>query len=647
MRFSNAAQPYNKSTHRPRVLFAVWMFEWRRQGNILLPDNTVFLINPQNYSHMKLAACVTFAVCVSMQLHAQTFTRITSGSIVTDGGASRSVNWIDYDKDGYLDLFVSNGKRGGERNFLYHNEGNGTFSKITSDPIVTFAQPYDGASWADADGDGDLDCFVVAWYDSNNVFFQNGGNGTFTRPNLGAPVNDRGLSETCSWGDYDNDGRLDLYVSNSGLISTGPKRNFLYHNVGGSLVKVDTGIVSTDQFFSRGVSWIDYDNDGDLDLYVVNEENQANNLYKNMFKESGAAWFSRITTGSIVTDIGSSWSASWGDYDNDGDSDVFVANFDGQNDCLYNNNGNGTFTKVAAGDAVTDGGFSGSSAWADFDNDGDLDLFVTTTYSGAATKNLVYKNLLMETGTATLQKVTSGDIANDTGYSYGCAWGDCDRDGDVDLFLAKTFNENENNALYRNDNANGNHWFVMNCVGSGFNTSAIGAKVRVKAAINGTSVWQLRIVEGQSGYCGQNLQLHFGLGNATQIDSLRIEWPSGAIQTHTNVVIDRVANVIQGGGISSVGQLRNERPHQFELKQNYPNPFNPETTLSFVLERTSLATLKVFDQVGREVAMLLNEVRPSGNHSIEWNAQDVSSGVYYYRLTAGEFAQTKPMLLLK
>ena len=271
------------------------------------------------------------------------FTKITSGQLVTDGGASRSVNWVDYDNDGVLDLFVSNGLSTGQNNFLYHGNGspNYTFTKITGSPITSDNEKSDGSTWADFDNDGDLDAFVVNWYGDNNMFYWNNGNGTFTQSTTGPTVNDGGYSETASWGDYDNDGFVDLYVPNSG----GTLENFLYHNNGDqTFTKITSGDIVTETFHSRGVSWIDYDNDGDEDMFVANENGENNNLYKNMLKETSSPDFVKITSGTIVNDGGESWSASWGDYDNDGDQDVFVTNFAGENNFLYQNNDDGTFT---------------------------------------------------------------------------------------------------------------------------------------------------------------------------------------------------------------------------------------------------------------------------------------------------------------
>nr|HMT11738.1 ASPIC/UnbV domain-containing protein [Ignavibacteria bacterium] len=132
------------------------------------------------------------------------------------------------------------------------------------------------------------------------------------------------------------------------------------------------------------------------------------------------------------------------------------------------------------------------------------------------------------TGTASFEKITDGQIVNDLGYSYGFAWADWDADGDLDIFTARTFNENENNSAFLN-NGNNNKWLEIKLTGNATNRSGIGSNVKVRAVIYGTPVWLSRTVEGQSGYCGQNLDLHFGLGNAVSVDSIRVEWQSGAV----------------------------------------------------------------------------------------------------------------------
>jgi hypothetical protein len=198
-----------------------------------------------------------------------------------------------------------------------------------------------------------------------------------------------------------------------------------------SFTRITTGAIVNDGGRSFGSSWGDYDNDGDLDLFVANEL-QNNFLYQN----NGDGTFIKITSGAIVNDGGRSVSSSWGDYDNDGDLDLFVANYlASENNFLYQNNGDGTFTKITTGAIVTDGGRSYGSIWGDYDNDGDLDLFVTNYWGD---NNFLYQN----NGDGSFTKITSGAIVNDGGYSYGSSWGDYDNDGDLDLFVANIVENN-------------------------------------------------------------------------------------------------------------------------------------------------------------------------------------------------------------
>ena len=466
-------------------------------------------------------------------LQSQHFTKVTTGPQSNDGGDSRSVNWIDYDNDGDLDLFVTNGPSVKANNFLYKNNGDGTFTKVNDASVVNDPGSYDGSTWADYDNDGTIDVFSATWYGQKNSLHRQY-KGTFEKINRGAIANDLTFSETASWGDYNNDGYVDLYLANS----SGNKANNLYKNNGdGTFSKVTNGPHVTETKTSRSVDWFDYDNDGDLDIFVANEGGENNTLYRNM----GDGNFIAVTTGVIVTDGGDSFGSSVGDIDNDGDLDLFVANHSNQNDFLYKNNGDGTFTKVISDPVVTSGGYSVGSAFGDVDNDGDIDLFVTNAFSGSAqTKNFLFLN----TGSGSFTKIDTGIAVNDPGWSYGVAMGDYDRDGDLDIFTANCFGANQNNSLYRNE-GNANKWLTVKVNGTVSNKSGIGTKVKVKATIDGIPVWQYRQVAGQSGYCGQNLESHFGLGNATSVDSLVIIFPSGQQSIQTNVPTSQVITITE------------------------------------------------------------------------------------------------------
>ena len=550
---------------------------------------------------------------LSQNIKSQDFIKQEASIVSIDSGASRSVNWIDYDNDNDLDLFISNGLNSGQNNFLYRND-NGTFVKITGQPVVQDAMPSDGASWGDYDNDGLPDVCVVNWYNRIKLLYHNDGNSNFTFESSAVMCNNASYSETCSWGDYDNDGLLDLFVTNSSGTN---HRNYLYKNTGsGNFVKIDTGIVASELGNARGMNWVDIDNDRDLDIFVCREGNQNEFLYMN----NGNGYFTKVTNTPLTSLGGETWSSSWGDYDNDGDLDVFMTNAFNESNYLFRNDGNFTFTEITGGPMVTESGYNAVSGWGDYDNDGDLDMFITQAYvpPGFTQKlvNKLFKNLLMETGTPSFEKITDGILVNDSGYTYGFAWGDYDNDGDLDIATANTYRENQRNALYKNELSNGNKWINVKCTGTVTNKSAIGTKVRVKANINGNAVWQMQEIDGQSGYCGQNLILHFGLGNAAVIDSIKVEWQSGTDQYFTNVTTDQSVTITENGTIISIDEKKINVAKSFELYQNYPNPFNPETVIRYSLSQNRIVTLKLFDAMGKEIATLVNGKQNAGSHEV-------------------------------
>jgi choice-of-anchor A domain-containing protein/uncharacterized repeat protein (TIGR01451 family) len=461
----------------------------------------------------------------------------SSDSIAFDGGLFNKVdnqiygidgiqnNWAsafgDYDGDGYVDLFVANYSPD-SLNQLYHNNGDGTFTKIVSgNPIVTDVASSTSGVWGDYDNDGDLDLYVSNNIGYKNFLYRNEGGGTFTSIQNDPIVNYTGYSHGAAWADYDNDGFLDMFVAD--YFPTG--FNKLYHNNGdGTFEEVTSSPLVTDAAFSVSPAWGDYDNDGDQDLFVANTTNQKNFLYRN----DGNGQFTKITSGAIVNDETQSVGASWGDYDNDGDLDLFVANSGGQNNLLYQNNGDGTFTKITNSVVTTSGGNSHGSAWADIDNDGDLDLLVTNDQDE---DNFLYIN----NGDGTFV-AANNEVTNDAGKSFGSAFADIDNDGDLDLHIAN--HDNEENFLYINEYGTCNNSACFTLVGTKTNTSAYGTKVKVKATINGVPTWQMREVTSLTGggIGGQNdSRVSFGLGDATKMDSIIIYWASGLTEIFTNV----------------------------------------------------------------------------------------------------------------
>lgn len=491
---------------------------------------------------------------IAASVQAQNFTKISTGPFVTTNGDSRSVNWVDVNNDGHPDCMITNGPNGGQNNMLYINNGAGDFNPVSGSPIVMDGQPSDGATWADIDNDGDLDCYVANWYNTSNLLYINNGSVVFV-VNSGTPTISGGYCETASWGDYDKDGKVDLYVTNS----AGANKNLLFHNDGNNIfTKVTTGDMVNDISDSRSVNWTDIDNDGDPDLFITNESNQNEAMYRNE-----GTGFTKVVIGAIVNGLSNTMSSSWGDYDNDGDLDVFLAN-DGSMNALYRNEGNFSFTKMASDTISKTMGNSFSSAWSDIDNDGDLDLYVTNSFGSSLHKNFMYLN----NGNGTFSRMSAGDQVNDLDWSYGCAFGDFNNDGFEDLAVATCRYQGADrpDLLYRNV-PNNNKWITIKLNGTSTNRSAIGTKVRIKAMINGIPTWQMREISAQSGYCSQNdMRAHFGLGNASQIDSIRIEWLSGLKETYVNIGVNQFLNYTEG---QSLGIDESSSATGFEI---FPNP---------------------------------------------------------------------------
>ncbi len=462
-----------------------------------------------------------------------------SGAGLNGASDNWAMAWGDYDNDGNVDLFVTNYAED-QPNQLYHNNGNGTFTQVSPGPIATDTGISLGATWGDYDNDGDLDLFIANNIGTKNWLYRNEGSGNFTKIENDPVSNYDGYSHGVSWVDYDNDGYLDLFVAD--YFST--RFNHLYHNNGdGTFSDVTTATPVLESSSSISGIWGDYNNDGLPDLFVSNINNENNALFKN----KGNGDFEKISTGAIVNDGGNSVGASWGDYNNDGYLDLFVTNAGNNNNFLYRNNGDETFTKITTGAIVNDGGHSHGSAWGDYDNDGDLDLFVSNDNS---TYNFLYSN----NGDGTFTKLTNG-ITEAISSSFGAAWADYDNDLDIDLFVANR--DGQENKLYANSRGRCQNKACLVLVGTNSNYSAIGAKVRLKANIYGQDIWQLREISAQTGggIGGQNdMKMLIGLGDATTIDSLIIEWPSGYTQVVENASVNNCLTITedQGGKICGV-----------------------------------------------------------------------------------------------
>jgi hypothetical protein len=611
----------------------------------------------------KLTPFLMCFILICTKLFAQDFTKITEGPMVNDDRYSEGSAWGDINNDNFLDLFVPHAYND-KSNLLFLNNGDGSFTQVTDGPVVTNINASSGGSFGDFDNDGHLDLFVQNWNGINSRLYMNNGDGTFTRIASGDIVNDGGWSFNSSIVDYDNDGNLDIHVTN-GTFTSFVENNFFYKGNGdGTFTKITSGSIVDEAGHSLSSSWCDYDDDGDQDLFVANSDPFNGVAINNFFyQNNGDGTFTKLTEGVIVNDSSISTGGSWGDYDNDGDFDLFVANWYGENNALYQNNGDGTFSQITSGNIVNDGGNSVSGAWGDYDNDGNLDLYVTNDWNE---NNFLYSN----NGNGTFTRITTGDIVNDGGRSNGATWADYDNDGYLDLFVPNGQRPSQSNFLYRNNGLSNNNWINIKCVGTISNTSAIGTKVKAKAIINGQIVWQLREVSGHQGFNAQeSFNVEFGFGDASVADSLILEWSSGLVDVYTEVEVNKFYCATEGEGLDVIFTFiedgkESNLPNSFELSQNYPNPFTNRTSIQYAVAGRETkdknlttnyclqTTLKIFDLSGRLVRTLVNETLKPGHYKVDWDGRDdsgnsISAGIYFYHLQTKDYSETRKMILIK
>ena len=511
---------------------------------------------------------------------------------------------FDYDNDGWLDIFLVNGtsldpkvRDARPRSYLFHNNRDGTFTDVTEKAGLTCSGWGQACCVGDYDNDGFDDLFVTYW--GRNVLYHNNGDGTFTDVSLKAGV----AGSTDRWGagccflDYDRDGHLDLFVAN--YVNFDPARaprpgssascryntipvpcgpqgfaggtNLLYRNRGdGTFVDVSepsrialprgsssTAFVSDNWqptgSYGMGAVAADFDNDGWPDIYVACDT-APSLLYRNnhdgTFRETAvAAGCAFDKDGAALGGMG----VGVGDYDNDGWLDIVRTNFSEQVTTLYHNYGAGFEDASLRGGLGLNRKYVGFGVgFLDFDNDGWADILIANghVYSQIEGKNLhvkyrepklLYRNL----GGGRFEDVSqkSGPAILAANLGRGCAFGDFDNDGDVDVIVN---NLDGPPTLLRNDGASGNHSVLIKCVGTRSNRSGIGARVRVTC---GTHRQIGEVMSGSSYYSQNDLRLHFGVGRAAAVDAVEVTWPSGLKEAFKDLPANHLFVIQEAKGI--------------------------------------------------------------------------------------------------
>jgi hypothetical protein len=509
---------------------------------------------------------------------------------------SGGVILFDYDRDGWLDIYFTNAptvamavKGQTSKGALYHNNHDGTFTDVTGKVGLSTPCFAMGGAVGDYNNDGWPDLYVTCL--GGNVLYKNNGDGTFTDVTAKAGVADGRWSAGAAFGDYDGDGFLDLMVSNyvdfhlddlpgfgtapnckyRGIdVQCGPRGlkgagDALFHNNGDGTftdVSKSAGVSDPNGYYGMGVVWADFNNSGRPDIYVANDSTPSF-LYKNLgngkFQEIG------LESGTGVSQDGSeqaSMGIAIGDYNHTGRPSLYTTNFSDEYDDLYRNDGNWNFTDVSyqSGIALPSLPYvKWGTAFADFDNDGWLDLIAVSGHvypqvdslpSGGGYREPKLFHLNQTDGTFCDASALAGPALQERHVSRGLAVGDLFNDGNVDVVVGDLDGAP---MIFKNHGVPSRNWVSFDLAGTKSNRMAIGARVKVLAG----GMTQTDEVHSGGSYLSQNdTRLHFGLGSARKIDQVEIRWPSGAVETLGELDANQFYSVLEGSGVVPANRIR-------------------------------------------------------------------------------------------
>ena len=524
------------------------------------------------------------------------------------------VSFADFDNDGWDDITYAS--ENGVDLYFFKNT-NGAFNLVTFNGISNTSKAKQ-VIWVDYDNDGDKDFFVTA-IEGKNAFYSNDGEMNFT--DISSTI---GIFQTdlftygASFGDIDNDGDLDLFISNR----SPEDHNYLYRNDSGIYVDITgTSGISLEGQLSFCSIFFDYDKDGLQDIYVSNDkEENINRLYKNL----GDGVFQDVSESSNAGVDVSAMSTTLGDFNNDGWFDIYITNTPFsqvssiQGNVLLKNNGDGTFTNVATETGTSFDSVGWGSVFLDADNDGLLDIYVSSSENGNG--SLISSAFYHQQDDETFTIPQDIGFNTDLRESYTNAIGDINNDGKPEIVVG---NDTDNNFLWQNNTLNENNWLKVKLEGVVSNKDGIGNTIEIN--VDGQS--QYRYTLAGEGYLSQNsFYEFFGTGLSNLIDYVKVTWTStGATETFNNIEANQSITIKEGIGILNDNNYIVE-----DLLSIYPNPSN-DGIFKLSVKNNESHTLKVYDLSGRLIVKIKN-IKDNDEFSLNY----CKKGIYIANLSSSQ-----------
>lgn len=520
------------------------------------------------------------------------------------------ISFCDFNNDGWDDISLAT--EGGRQSEFFLNNQDGTYTRQN---FTLASNNIQGRQiiWADYDNDGDKDLFIASNFNGNHLYNNDGSFG-FTEVTAMAGLPTANIETWgASFGDINNDGFLDLFISNRDDSLVQP--NLLYiNNQDGTFsdISISAGI-HTSSHLSFCSAFFDYNNDGWQDIYVANDKSFNENF---LYRNNGDNTFTNVAESAGVNIAIDAMTTTIGDYNNDGWFDIYVTNTPIGGNVFFKNNGDGTFSNVTTVTGTVLNSFSWGSVFLDADNDMDLDMYVSCSMDGSV-PSLASAKFYTNNGDETFSTPLAG-FSGDTRISHSNAIGDADNDGYPEIIVSNS--NNENVFLWKNETIQNNNWLKVNLEGVSSNRDGIGSTIEIST--NGNK--QYRYTLCGEGYISQNSNREFfGVSSNAIIDYVKVTWLSGIVDYLENVPVNQTLNILEGSNPLSTETFK---PDQDLII--YPNPVFDYVTLK---SNSAIASISLFNNLGVE----LFKAKPNvAKYNL--NVQSLPCGLYFLKVFNNE-----------